>query len=91
VLCSLARKAQELLHYPVHLLVVHDSMVCVRGLMTVARELSVVLLALEVPDGRNSSRHAPRVLPSWSKRPPRPRPCGRYTGTVDLPQPASVQ
>jgi hypothetical protein len=35
VLRGLARKAQQLLHYPVHLFVVHDSMVWVRGLMTV--------------------------------------------------------
>jgi hypothetical protein len=35
VLCGLAGKTQQLLHYPVHLFVVHDSMLCVRALMTV--------------------------------------------------------
>ncbi len=35
VLFGLAGKAQQLLHYPVHLFVVHDSMVWVRGMMTV--------------------------------------------------------
>src|ERR1035441_1867158 len=35
MLCGFAVKAQQLLHHPVHLSVVHDSMVRVRGLMTV--------------------------------------------------------
>ena len=43
VLCGFDGKAQQLLHDPVHLFVVHNSMLCVRGLMTTAGALSVAL------------------------------------------------